>query len=792
MGKTVIIAEKPSVALGVAKVVGAGRSCRDKANGYMEGNGYSVTWAFGHLVGLDSPEAMGYTDKQVPMFPETWKTHVIESAKPDMTRTVRKQMDVIDSLFSGASEIIVATDAGREGELIFRYIYEYLGCRTQFRRLWISSLTDEAIRKGLSELRPGREYDNLSAAAHARSEADWLVGFNASRALRLVSGFKGKLSLGRVQTPVLCMVCERFEANRTFVPKPYWQISAIVHKDMTNVTVLSQKRFDNEKEAKETMERIRGADRMTVTGVEKKKVTTRPPLLYDLTTLQRDANRRFGMTADETLRTAQSLYEKKYLSYPRTGSRYISDDVFATIPGLIAKAAGCERFSQAAEALRGARLSRRSVDASKVTDHHALLPTEVFPRDLTGDEKKIWEMVCGRMLEVFGEDSVSERTTVTLDCSGTAFGVSGSVPVKAGWKAVFGKEAENEGKDDDKEGEDSQTRLPAFQEGETVPAAKFETVRKTDKPLPIYTDASLLGEMETCGRKIDDEELRESMKDIGLGTPATRAAIIETLIARKYIERKDKKLIPTELGNTIWKTVRGRKIADVRTTGEWERELSLIEQGKKDKSEFDRAIRDYVLEIIEDLRSNCKPFGTISTTGHEAPLCPICGKRMKSLQYSVLCDEGDGGCGFRIPKEIAGKKIPDSALAALAAGKNTAVLKGFKSKSGKSFDARLGVDKENKKIMFVFDEPKPTRLEGRICPCCGGNLSDDRWKLACGCGFLMYKSPGGVALTEKQIDRLLSGWGVPLKGLKSKTGKTFSATLKINTSEKKVEYLFNK
>lgn len=791
MAYKVIIAEKPSVAKGIAKIVGASQAHTDKANGYLEGNGYRVTWAFGHLVGLVSPEDMGFGNGILPIMPENWKTGIIKSES--MGTTISKQMKTLESLFGGADEIIVATDAGREGELIFRYIYEYLHCRTPFRRLWISSLTDEAIRKGLSDLRPGSDYDSLSDAAHARSEADWLVGYNASRALRLATGYRGNLSLGRVQTPVLCMICERFEANKNFVPTPFWQVTSLVHKDMENFPVLTADKYPDEKKAQEACEKARAAGKMTVTKVEKKEIRTTPPLLYDLTALQRAANTKLGLTADETLKTAQSLYEKKYLSYPRTGSRYISEDVYRTIPSLIGKVKGYGLFTSAASELEGRKLCRKSVNDAKVTDHHALLPTENIPSGLQGDEKKIWEMVAGRMLEAFGEDSLSDRTNVEFDSGGIVFRASGSVVTKAGWKSVFGVSEAEEGKRNAKDDEDDEPsgRLPELKTGETLAATKFEVLRKTDKPLPIYTDSSLLGDMETCGKKIDDEELRESLKDVGLGTPATRAQIIETLLRRGYISREAKKLVPTQLGTEIWKTVRGRKIADVRMSGEWERDLSLVEHGQKGKDSFDGGIRRFVLEVIDDLQKNCRPIDGTSQGNEPVRTCPCCGKQMKNMKYSIFCNPEDGGCGYKVPREVAGKKLPESAINALCTGRTTALIKGFTSKNGTRFDAMLDPDTGQKKISYKFnDKAAAPQMQGKSCPCCSGRMEDGRWRLSCSCGFGISKEYGGVTLTEKQIDRLLSGETIQLKGMKNKAGKKYDAGLKVNKADKKIDYVF--
>lgn len=788
MGYQVIIAEKPSVAASIAKIVGATTQHRTGPTGYVEGNGYRVTWAFGHLVGLQTPEQMGFDKRILPMFPEQWKTKLNGrrgsdgKEKPD--EMAERQMKTIDALFSNASSIIVATDAGREGELIFRYIYEYLQCRTPFKRLWISSLTDEAISKGMNEVKDGHCYNALSDAAHARSEADWLVGYNASRALRIFTGFRGNLSLGRVQTPTLGMICERYEANKNFVPTPFWVISADTEKAGTAFTVLTENRYGSEEQANNDLEKVKNASRLTVTAVEKKHTSRKPPLLYDLTALQRAANGRYGLTADQTLKTAQSLYEKKYLSYPRTGSRYIPEDVFKTIPELLRKMSAYDGLGEHAANLAGKKLCRKSVNDSKVTDHHALLPTGNIPSGLDATEKKVYDMIVGRMVEAFGEDFEADVTTVTLDGGGVLFKARGSVPTHLGWKAVYGAASEEDGKTPDGGDEDTPGGpLPELREGDQLPINKAEVLRKTDKPLPIYTDSSLLGEMETCGKKIEDEELRESMKDVGLGTPATRAATIEVLINRNYIVRESKKLLPTEFGLQIWKMVKGRKIADVKTTGEWEKKLHLIETGSLDVNAFNKGIHTFVQEIIEDLRANCVALEGVSATGEPTRTCPICGKTMRNLQYSVNCDAQSGGCGFKISREIAGKKLPATAIDALSKGKKTAILKGFTSKSGKKFDAALKVDTEARKVAFELNAAPAVNAGNLKCPKCGGPLKSDQGKVKCGCGFEMWMYAGGQRLNEEQLKTLLEGKAVTIFGLKSKKGSLYNAKFHLNADK---------
>lgn len=792
MSYRLIIAEKPSVANSIAKIVGATTPHKDGPCGYLEGRGYKVTWAFGHLVGLMTPSQMGLTKENLPVFPSAWSTKVLgkkgKTGKEEPDPMVNKQMKTLDALFKGASEIIVATDAGREGELIFRYIYEHLGCTTPFSRLWISSLTDEAIRNGMNNLKDGHEYDNLSAAAHARSQADWLVGFNASMALSAFSGFKGVVSLGRVQTPTLGMICQRYEDNKSFVPVPYWMLEVATAKAGVRFNVTSEKKYEVETVADEDLRRTKQACQLKVISVEKKQTHTKPPLLHDLTSLQRAANGKYGFTADDTLKMAQSLYEKKYLTYPRTGSRYIPADVFGEIPALIDKICGYETFASAARALKGKKLCRKSVNDSKVTDHHALLPTGVMPKDMTDKERKVYDLVCGRMLEAFGEDHVADVTNVIFTAGDVRYKAHGSIPVYMGWKQVFGNAPEPaEGKED----EDPDVQLPELKEGDLLPIEDAKKVEKFTKPLPIYTDSSLLGEMETCGKRIEDEEAREAMKDVGIGTPATRAQTIEILIRREYIYREKKKLIPTELGLSVWHIVKGRKISDVKTTGEWERDLGLVESGKMPSARFNAGIEQFVKDIIEDLRQNCTKLEGMES---QEPVrdCPCCHRKMKNMKFNILCDTADGGCGYKVPREVAGKKLPAKAIDALCAGKATPKIKGFKSKSGKSFDASISPNLETREMKFVFDDQAP-KIGTMVCPLCGGEVKDDAFSLHCECGLKISKKICGKTLTEANLKTILSGKTAMIYGMVSKkTGKKFDAGVRLNKADKSTELVFSK
>ncbi|WP_041992809.1 DNA topoisomerase, partial [Capnocytophaga cynodegmi] len=534
-----VIAEKPSVARDIATILGA----TQKNDGNISGNGYIVTWAFGHLVGLAMPDAYGienFRRENLPILPQLFQliprqVKTDKGYKPD-TGTV-KQLKIIKEIFDQCDKIIVATDAGREGELIFRYIYQYLECRKPFVRLWISSLTDKAIRDGLQNLKDGTMYDNLFRSAKARSEADWLIGINASQALSIAAG-RGTYSLGRVQTPTLAMICYRYLENKNFVPQKYWQLKLQTGKDNIDFSALSEEKFDNQQPAIDKLQIIKDSGQVQVKSVECKEVNQEPPLLYDLTTLQKEANTKLNFSADKTLSIAQKLYEGKLISYPRTGSRYISQDIFEEIPERISLLETYDRFAGYAKSMNGSNLNRRSVDDKKVTDHHALIITENKPGSLQADEQAIYELVAGRMLEAFSEKCVKEVTSISLTSGESIFAVKGTVIKSAGWRAVFNVQEEGE----------EITVLPALKEGENLSLSDIELLEKQTKPKPLHTESSLLSAMENAGKELEDAEMKASMKDSGIGTPATRAAIIETLFTRQYIIREKKALVPTEKG----------------------------------------------------------------------------------------------------------------------------------------------------------------------------------------------------------------------------------------------------
>jgi DNA topoisomerase-3 len=505
---------------------------------------------------------------------------------------VRKQLDIIKKLFDEATEIIVATDAGREGELIFRYIYYFLKCKKPFKRLWISSQTDEAIKEGFRNLKPGVEYDTLFNSAHCRSESDWLVGMNATQALSISAGSRSVLSLGRVQTPTLAMICSRY-----FVPQTFYQLAIQVDKDGQLFRAMSVNNFDNKEEAEASFAKIEDMDSgftqgARIAAVEAKPRKEPPPLLHDLSSLQQEANKKKSLTADQTLNILQGLYESKLITYPRTGSRYIGDDVFAGVPKLIANLVSHKDFGKQAEYLGTVALNKRSVNAKKVTDHHAILPTGESPYQLSGDKLAIYNMVAGRMLEAFHQECVKEITKITVE-SGSIFIANGTVIRSAGWRSVFND------KDEEKKDEENPS-LPKVKKGEALPIVKKALLEKQTKPKSLYNEASLLKALETSGKEIEDEELRYAMKDSGLGTPATRAAIIETLINREYVIREKRNLVPTTKGLAVYDVVKDKKIAQAELTGQWEKRLEEIRSGAS-VADFKAEIAEYTKTITSEL-----------------------------------------------------------------------------------------------------------------------------------------------------------------------------------------------
>lgn len=685
-----IIAEKPSVAREIARIVGA----TEKHEGYYSGNGYNVTWAFGHLVMPALPEGYGvkgFHRDSLPIIPPIFtlvprQVKTDKGYKPDSG--VVAQIKIIGGLFRESDGIIVATDAGREGELIFRYLYEYIGCATPFDRLWISSLTDKAIREGLENLKCGAEYDNLYYAAKARSEADWLVGMNGTRAITVAAG-RGTYSLGRVQTPTLAMVCQRYWENKRFVPEPVFQIhlSTDGTADGELVKLSSADKWKEKQEAETAYNTVKVCESFTITGVERKETMQEAPLLYDLTTLQKEANTKHGFSAEKTLSIAQKLYEAKCITYPRTGSRHIPEDVFAEIPALLGTLKYHPTFGKYAAAM--GTLSRRSVDDTKITDHHALLITDVKPKNIESDDRILYDMIAGRLLEAFSDKCVKDVTTVSADCGGVAFTVKGSVIKQAGWRGVYQEQEETDG-----------VILPDWTEGDTLPVRGSSLTEGKTKSKPLHTEATLLSAMQTCGKEMEDEQMRQSLKDCGIGTPATRASIIETLFKREYMVRQKKSLVPTEKGLALYSVVREMQIANVRMTGEWENALAQIENGIFPCEKFREKIEQFTVEITTELLASDKLFSHKET----GCVCPKCQKGVMQF-YGKVVRCGNPDCGLPVFRQKAGKTLTDAEITELLTAGQTGVIKGFNSKAGKPFSAAVTFDADFNTV-FVFPDKK--------------------------------------------------------------------------------------
>lgn len=679
---TCIIAEKPSVARDIAHIVGA----NSKQDGCLEGCDYLVTWAMGHLITLAMPEAYGYVAykaEDLPIRPNPFRL-IVRQVRRDKEfvsdPSALKQLKVIRSCFDKADRIIVATDAGREGELIFRYIYQYLDCKKPFERLWISSLTDKAIREGLSNLKPGSSYDNLFHSAKVRSEADWLVGINASRALSIAR--RGGYSLGRVQTPTLAMVCRRYIENRDFSSVPYWKLSVLTEKEGLSLKAVGCKDYENEASAQTALAALRSQSRLKVESVAKQVAHISPPLLYDLTALQKEANRRHGFSADKTLSIAQSLYEKKITTYPRTGSRYISEDVFEEVPVLLRKI----------DKTLSNPLNHHSVDNAKITDHHAIIPTGETPLGLSTDEITIYQMVVNRFIEAFSPDSEEERMQVRFTDSTNIFTWKACRQISLGWKAVH-----KEVKADDEE--EILAALPNLAEEEYLPVLNAEITEHKTKPKSLYTEATLLSAMENAGKEVEDAESKKAMAECGIGTPATRANIIETLILRDYIRRDKKAIIPTEKGLAVYEIVKDKKISNAEMTGSWELALAAIEAGKIPSERFSQGINSYVGTICEELLSLSS-----DQKSYPAYRSPKCGQQSVGI-YAKVAKCRHETCGFHVFREVCGTLLSEDNIRDLITTGRTPVLNGLTSKAGKKFNARL-VLQDDCTTAFEFENRK--------------------------------------------------------------------------------------
>ena len=585
----VCIAEKPSVAKEIADILGA----RSRHDGYYEGNGYQVTWTFGHLCTLKEPH--DYTPLwqrwslgSLPMIPPRFGIKLIND------KGIEKQFAVIERLMQAAEMIVNCGDAGQEGELIQRWVMQKAQAKCPVKRLWVSSLTEEAIREGFATLKDQGEYQPLYEAGLSRAIGDWLLGMNATRLYTLKYGKNRQvLSIGRVQTPTLALIVKRHLEIENFVPQPYWELKTVYRETTFSVT---EGKYDSEEKGREALEKITG-EPFTVTDVSAKKGTELPPRLYDLTSLQVDCNKKFGLSADVTLQTIQSLYEKKVTTYPRVDTTYLSDDIYPKCANILN---GLRDYQPLIAPLTGKPLpkSKKVFDNKKVTDHHAIIPTGVYPQGLTDLEKKVYDLVARHFIAVFYPDCKFSTTTVLGESAGVKFKVTGKEITEPGWRVVFAGE-QNEEKEGDKE-----KLLPSFTVGESGPHTPALAQKFTQPPKP-YTEATLLRAMETAGKLVDNEELREAMKENGIGRPSTRAAIIETLYKRNYIRKEKKNIAATKTGIELVGLIRNELLKSAELTGQWEKKLRDIEKREYDAKRFIEELKVMLGEVVNDvLRDN--------------------------------------------------------------------------------------------------------------------------------------------------------------------------------------------
>ena len=854
---TVVVAEKPSVARDIARVLGV----RTKGEGYLTGAGYVVTWALGHLVEFAEPDEYGppwngrWSFAQLPMIPDTWKL-----------RTAKKtsaQYQIVKKLINdaGTAQVICATDAGREGEHIFRLIYEHAHCRKPVRRLWISSLTDEAIGDGFRQLREGDAFTGLAAAARARSQADWLVGMNLTRAYTVHN--KVLCTIGRVQTPTLAMMVRR-DAQITHFQKAvfYELVARLAEGFRARFSRDGQTRIDQTEEAERLHRELSSQPTGTVRQLEKKVRHNRPPALYDLTNLQRDANRRFGFTAAQTLEHAQALYEThKLISYPRTESRHLSEDMVPKLPAILETLTHAQAPAALARLRGGLQLSKAYVDRNKLTDHHAILPTGRQPAaNLAPELRRIYDLVTTRFVAIFLPDQVVEETTVELDIGGATFVARGSVERETGWKIVESERADGKRETKSTGGHATQNRsessgveeagrtgedaeeeqeLPSLRRGQMVHVDGMDVVEKETRPPRPYNDATLLGAMKNAGRDLDDEALAEAMKESGLGTPATRAEMIEKLIRTEYVQREGRQLRSTSKGQALIGLV-AEALRSPELTAEWEQQLKDVEEGRLEAASYYHGIADFVRALVprvalgpalsaEQLaearqlqpgrrgksgkKGNGKRGGGTQAT--DLGPCPLCEQgAIFETAKAYGCSRYREGCGFTIWKSMGRRKLPKKAVKQLIREGGTERLEGFVSKAGKKFAARLKLGVGGK-VEFDFDDggsrPEPTEQrtatstvrhvsapastapEWPLCPKCGrGRIIQGKRGYGCnryreGCEFVVWQQVSGKKLTENQVRTLIeTGKTRIIRGFISTTGEKFAAQLQLDEQGKTV------
>lgn len=683
----VILAEKPSVARAIATIVGA----KNKKQGFIQGNNYCVTWAMGHLVSLAMPEDYGFQGfkrETLPILPRSYllvPRKIRKDNKYISDPLALQQLKIIDQLLQRSTEIIVATDAGREGELIARYILQYLNYHKLFKRLWISSLTEKAIKNGLQNLRESSQFDGLFRAGHSRSRADWLVGINSSQALT-ISMNDSIYSLGRVQTPTLGLICERYLAHTSFKKKLYYQIVLQHTFEGVLLKSISLEKWNNKQEVEQALKLIEKQSEVKVDKVQAKTIREDAPLLFDLTSLQKRANELFGFSANETLSIAQSLYEKQFITYPRTSCKYIPEDLWPEIPNLLKVLSSDKKYSDLLLKLKLTRLNKKIVNDVKVTDHHGLLTTDRFPSAIGLKEASLYHLIAQRVCESVFNPCVKKQTEVKLSVSDYAFSFTSTSIMELGWRGIR-KELSN--------GDEVILELPDLKQGETLKIKQASILEKTSEPQPLYTESTLLSAMEKASRKVEDKELQNVIKDIGIGTAATRASIIETLLKREYITRKAKSLVPTDKGLKVYDITKDKLISDVLLTAKWEATFKEIENNSVNIEDFHRQIENYTTSITSELLA----IEPQTTTDRLA--CPKCKEYTLQIREKLVkCIDFE--CNWTFFQSICGLKLSLEDISTLIKSGKTKLLKGLLSKAGKKFNAYL-VLKNDYSTGFEFE-----------------------------------------------------------------------------------------
>ncbi len=763
-----VITEKPSVALEIAKTFGID----DKLDGYFKCKDYYITWSFGHLFELAEPDFYDpayrkWEVETLPIVPEQFEIVLSDNDN------YKKQFKIIKSLVDKSDEIISATDAGREGELIFRYLYK--SCDkddNQFYRLWISSMTDEAIQNGFANLKPGKDFDNLYHSALCRHEADWIFGINLTRLYTLkYGGRKNTISVGRVQTPVLAMLVNRQKEIESFKPEPYYEIHLIYKKTIFKHT---KGKFRTLDDAKKVIDEIIGNE-FTITDVTEKPKNEKPPLLFDLTSLQVEANKKFGYTAEKTLELTQKLYESKLVSYPRTDSCYLTSDIKKDVPTILNKLKAIKEDEISVLNLNELKFTKRIIDDSKVSDHHAIIPTGIIPSKLDIERSNIYELIHLRFIAAFYPDCKKLSIKVEGEIEKHIFKSTGVKMLEPGWRKLY-KTVEEE---------KEELILSQFKVGEKGMPSKIEPVEKKTTPPKNYTEATLLCAMETAGKDIDDEMLREAMKDKGLGTPATRASIIEILLKRNYVVRNKKSLIPTEKGISVIDVIENDELKSASLTGEWEAKLKNIERGNYKRADFMREIVNYTREMIDELKHKevtriAGVYNDSETMKNAIGTCPRCGNPVIEKDKAYGCAAYSDGCTFKIWKEIAKKKISKTQAKKLIANGKTDLIKGMTSKEGKKFDVYLKLSEE---FEVVFDFPSDEERSIGDCPLCGKAIVERKTNYSCvsdreECDFIIWKEIAKKKISKTQVKKMLkTGKSDLIKGFTSREGNKFDTYL---------------